>query len=144
MGAKVWRKGEVEKLRVHSKIHTVDGNSNALAQSEAILAEESRVFAQRVSLEVLSGRLAGLDERDVQVEAVGLGDSLDGRGTRLVLQDEKSQQSDTNKGYVYERLTAVVKRVPKAILTDVEMLDRRVELGRREEKRNGAIEEFFF
>jgi hypothetical protein len=56
----------------------------------------------------------------------------------LVLHDDKSEQPDTKKGYAqkYERLTAVVKRVPKAILTDGEMLDWKVEL--EERKRRGT------
>lgn len=91
-------------MQAQNRIRTVDGDSNALAQGKAILAEESRVLAQRVSLEVLSGGLASLNVGDVELEAVGLGDSLDGGGTRLVLQQEKSEQpgTNTNKGYAYD------------------------------------------
>lgn len=41
---------------------------------------------------MLGRDLASLNKGDVEVEAVGLGDSLDGRGTGLVLQDDKSEQ----------------------------------------------------
>lgn len=101
-------------------VRTVDGDGNALAQGVAILANKGRVLAQRVSLLVLGRDLASLNEGDVEVEAVGLGDSLDGGGTRLVLQDDKSEQPVQRRCYSDEgeRLTAVVKRVPKAILTD--------------------------
>lgn len=84
-------------LPVSINIRTVDGNSNALAQGEAILANEGRELAQRVSLLVLGRDLASLNEGDVEVEAVGLGDSLDGGGTRLVLQDDKSEQPVTKR-----------------------------------------------
>lgn len=90
-------------MRAQNRIRTIDGDSNALAQGKAILAEESRVLAQRVSLEVLSRGLASLNGGDVELEAVGLGDSLDGGGTRLVLQQEKSEQPGTNNGYAYDR-----------------------------------------
>lgn len=73
-------------------IRTVDGDGNALAQGEAILANKGRVLAQRVSLLVLSRDLASLNEGDVEVEVVGLGDSLDGGGTGLVLRHDKSEQ----------------------------------------------------
>jgi hypothetical protein len=73
-------------------IRTVDGDSNALAQGKAILADEGRVLAKRVSLLVLGRDLASLNEGDVEVEVVGLGDSLDGGSTGLVLQHDESQQ----------------------------------------------------
>lgn len=73
-------------------IRTVDGDGDGLAQGKAILADEGRVLAQRVSLLVLSRGLASLNEGDVEVEVVGLGDSLDGGGTGLVLRRDKSEQ----------------------------------------------------
>lgn len=85
-------------------IRTVDGDGNGLAQGEAILANKGRVLAQRVSLLVLGRSLASLNEGDVEVEAVGLGDSLDGGGTRLVLQDDTSEQPVTREDVIRMRV----------------------------------------
>lgn len=79
-------------LPISIEIRTVDGDGDALAQGEAILANKGRELAQRVSLLVLCRDLANLNGGDVEVEAVGLCDSLDGGGTRLVLQDDTSEQ----------------------------------------------------
>jgi hypothetical protein len=64
---------------------TVDGNGNALGQSEAILAEEGRDLAQRMSLEVLNGRVGSVSLDDGEVDVVGLRNHLDGGRAGVVL-----------------------------------------------------------
>lgn len=69
---------------------TVDGNGNALRESEAILAEESGDLAELVGLEVLDSRVGEVSGNDVQVEAVGLRNRLDGGGAGVVLRGKRS------------------------------------------------------
>jgi hypothetical protein len=85
-------------------IRTVDSDSNGLAQGVAILANKGRVLAQRVSLLVLGRDLASFNEGDVEVEAVGLGDGLDGGGTRLVLQESRVSSLSQREDVIRMRL----------------------------------------
>lgn len=91
-------------LPISIEIRTVDGDGDALAQVEAILASKGRVLAQRVSLLVLGRDIASLNEGDVEFEVVGLSDSLDGGGTGLVLQDNKSKQPVMSDTFVQVRV----------------------------------------
>jgi hypothetical protein len=63
----------------------VDGDSNALRESKAILALESRDLSQRVGLEKLSRSLARLVLGVGQVKTVGLCNRLDGSAAGVVL-----------------------------------------------------------
>jgi hypothetical protein len=65
---------------------TVDGDSNALRESKAILALESRDLSQRVDLEKLSRSLARLVLGVDQVKTVGLCNRLDGSAAGVVLE----------------------------------------------------------
>jgi hypothetical protein len=74
---------------------TVDGNGNALGQSEAILAEEGGDLAQRVSLEVLNSRVGGVSLDNGEVDVVGLRNHLDGGRAGVVLREgETVSQED--------------------------------------------------
>ena len=64
---------------------TIDGDSDALGQSEAVLANEGGNLAKAVSLQMLSSRLAKLDLGYLEVEIIGLGNRLDGDGAGVVL-----------------------------------------------------------
>lgn len=64
---------------------TIDGDSNSLRESKAVLANESRDLAKTAGSLVLSSRLAELNLRDLEVEVVGLRDRLDGDGAGVVL-----------------------------------------------------------
>jgi hypothetical protein len=68
-------------------IRTVDSNGNGLREGKAILAEEGRDLAKRVGLQVLSGGLLEVDINNVELEVVGLRNSLDGGGAGVVLRD---------------------------------------------------------
>jgi hypothetical protein len=54
-------------------------------KSEAILAEEGRNLSERRGLEVLLGRVCGIDEDYVEVDIVGLCNSKDGCGAGVGL-----------------------------------------------------------
>jgi hypothetical protein len=74
-----------------------------------------------VSLEVLGGGLAEVDLNEVELEIVGLRNRLDGSGAGVVLwtKDDQSQIPDLQRTAAWqEMLTDLVKRVPKAILTN--------------------------
>lgn len=58
-------------------------------ESEAILTNKGRNLANGAGIEVLSSaRLVGVDIGDVEVEAVGLGNSPDGDGAGVALEVE--------------------------------------------------------
>lgn len=71
--------------------HTVDGDGDGLREDEAILADEGGDLAETAGLEVLSGRLAELDIDKVELEIVGLRDSLDGGAAGVALEERMSQ-----------------------------------------------------
>lgn len=110
---------------------TIDGNSNALGQSEAVLANKSRNLAKTAGSQVLSGRLAVLNLTDVELEVVGLGNRPDGDGARVFLRIERWKVSKgtlcNGKRQRGKKHTATVKRVPKAILNNEPCADRRHE-----------------
>lgn len=64
---------------------TVDGNGDALGQSETILANKGGDLAKAVGSEVLGGSVANLGLNDVELEVVGLRDGLDGGGAGVAL-----------------------------------------------------------
>ena len=63
---------------------TVDGNSDTLAKGETVLSDEGRKLAKTVGLEVLSSRGSWLNDFEVEIKAIGLGNSLDGNAARVV------------------------------------------------------------
>lgn len=68
---------------------TVDGNGNGLVEGEAILASEGGDLAERRSLEVLSRTGAGkVNLLNLEVETVGLSNSLDGSAAGVALRKE--------------------------------------------------------
>lgn len=75
---------------------TVDGDSDTLGESEAILAEEGGVLAQTVGLEVLDGRVGRVNLSVGEVDVVGLSNCLDGSGAGVVL-CAKSQNQNSDK-----------------------------------------------
>lgn len=104
---------------------TVDGNGNALGESEAILANEGRNLAETVGLEVLNGSVALLGLNDVELDVVGLSDRADGGRTAVVLEEPRPVSNDAlclNLQQIQIQFqcsrvcTSRVKRVPKAIL----------------------------
>lgn len=64
---------------------TVDGDGDGLVQDVAILTLEGRDPAKLVELQVIGGRVGGVDLNDLEVEAVDLRDGADGRGAGVVL-----------------------------------------------------------
>lgn len=70
---------------------TVNGNGDALRESEAILANKGGDLAETVGLEVLSGSVALLSLDDVELDVVRLGYSLDGSRAAVVLKERTSQ-----------------------------------------------------
>lgn len=75
------------------KSRTVDGNGDSLGELEAILASEGGDLAKRAGLEVLSSAsLLKLNLDDLEVEAVGLSDRLDGGRAGVVLQREEEKK----------------------------------------------------
>jgi hypothetical protein len=69
---------------------TVDGDSNALRESEAVLTEEGGDLAELVGLEVLNRGVLGVGVNNVELEVVGLRNRLDGGGAGVVLRRETS------------------------------------------------------
>lgn len=67
---------------------TVDGNGDALAQDVAILALESWDLAELVDLPVVVADFARLGVHQLEVEAVGLGNSENGGGAWVALRVE--------------------------------------------------------
>lgn len=65
--------------------HTVDSNGNALGQDKAIGADKGRDLVEGVGLEELLGGLGGVGLDLLELEAVGLRDSADGRGAGVAL-----------------------------------------------------------
>ena len=63
---------------------TVDGDSKALGESEAILAEESGNLSERAGLGVLDARRRGVGLNNVELEVVGLRNCLDGSGAGVL------------------------------------------------------------
>jgi hypothetical protein len=70
----------------------VDGNGNALRQSETVLANEGGDLAKTVGLEVLSVGVALLGLDDVELDVVRLSDSADGCRTAVVLEEPRTSQ----------------------------------------------------
>ena len=65
---------------------TVDGNGHALGQDVAIGALESRDLAELVQLAVVVANALGRLGVDLlELDVVGLGDSVDGRGAGVAL-----------------------------------------------------------
>lgn len=94
-GKKTWKKGvqSFSSLRgteirgsCAKGLLTIDGNSNALGQSEAVLANKGGDLAEAIGLQVLSISIAKLDLRDLELEVVGLRNRLDGDGAGVVLE----------------------------------------------------------
>lgn len=68
--------------------HTVDCDSHALLQNEAISTDKGRDLSKVVELEILGGNLlGGLSNDDVQVDVVCLGNCLDGSGPWVTLKE---------------------------------------------------------
>jgi hypothetical protein len=65
--------------------HTVDSNGNALGEDKAISADEGRNLVEGVGLEELLSGLGGIGLDLLELEAVGLRDSADGRGAGVAL-----------------------------------------------------------
>lgn len=89
--------------------HTVDGDGDGLRESEAILAEEGGNLSKSAGLEVLDGGVAELNIGVVQLDIVGLRDSLDGSAAGVALEEQVSQSnhlesSDEERGIVAYRL----------------------------------------
>ena len=76
------------RLRV---TRTVDGDSDGLRESEAVLADESRDLSELAGLEVLGGGVAILNIDNVELEIVGLCHSLDGGTAGVALENKTSQ-----------------------------------------------------
>lgn len=72
-------------------VRTVDGDGDALRESEAILANEGGNLAKAAGLQVLDAGVAALNLNDVEVEVVGLRDRLDGDGAGVTLRSQASQ-----------------------------------------------------
>lgn len=90
-------------------------------EGEAVLANEGRNAADRATSQVLrSASKRQVDGRDLDVEAIGLGDGLDGDGAGVALEEtELSATRDFGRKEFIRvvGLTSLAKRVPKAILT---------------------------
>ncbi len=90
-------------------------------ESEAVLADESRDAADRAASQVLrSARSSQVDGSDLDVEAIGLGDGLDGNGAGVALEGTELSATRLLGGIDCNQknsLTSLAKRVPKAILT---------------------------
>ncbi len=71
--------------------HTVDGNSNALREVVAISTDKGRDLSESVDLEKLGGLLVSVGRDNLEIEAVGLRNSEDGRRAGVPLQRERRQ-----------------------------------------------------
>lgn len=84
-GGRVRSSGREKKIVQCVVSRTVDGDGNALGESEAVLANKGGDLAKGVGLEVLGGSVANLSLNNVEVNVVGLSHSADGRGSSVVL-----------------------------------------------------------
>lgn len=91
--------GTFEKVAAGRGKLTVDGNSHALVENEAIRALEGRDLAQLVELQVLGGGLGGVNLDDFELEIVGLRDRTDGGRARVLLVGVKLAESHLQVGY---------------------------------------------
>jgi hypothetical protein len=66
--------------------HTIDGDGNALSEDVAISADKGRDLGEGVRLLEVLGRAAGGDLDLLELEAVGLRDSADGRRAGVALE----------------------------------------------------------
>lgn len=75
---------------------TVDGDSNALGKSKAVLADEGRDLAELVGREVLAAGVGGVGLNKVELEVVGLCNRLDGSGAGVILMANSFSQSTSS------------------------------------------------
>lgn len=64
---------------------TVDGDSDGLGEVVAISTNEGGNLADRVGSKELGGRVEGVDDLDIEIDAVGLRDREDRGGAGVAL-----------------------------------------------------------